>query len=131
MKRFVVAYWPSMLVSVVILYATLVPDPVGVDDLPSLPHVDKLIHAVMFGGLTGAVAFDYGRSCGVACLSRRVMVRVALCAALSGGLIELLQGGMDMGRGAEWADFFADAVGAAVACFVAPPVIRRVIRVLS
>ena len=62
MKRFVVAYWPSMLVSVVILYATLVPDPVGVDDLPSLPHVDKLIHAVMFGGLTGAVAFGFVRS---------------------------------------------------------------------
>jgi len=98
-----------------------------VDDMVLLPGMDKLIHAIMFGGLTGAVAFDYSRSHDLACPPRRTMVWIAVCASISGGGIELLQEAMALGRGAEWADFAADSLGALVAYFTAPSAIKRVL----
>lgn len=127
MKRFVAAYWPTMIVVAVILYATLFPDPMPVDDMELIPGMDKLIHAIMFGGLVGAVAFDYSRSHDIACPARRTMVLFAVCALIFGGVIELLQDAMGLGRGAEWADFAADSLGALVAYFTAPFAIKRVL----
>jgi len=40
-----------MVVAAVILYGTISSDPAGVEHLPMFPGADKLIHAVMFGGL--------------------------------------------------------------------------------
>ena len=51
-------WWPSALVVAVIIYATWLPDPVGAEELPKIPHLDKLIHAVMMGGLASALMFD-------------------------------------------------------------------------
>lgn len=123
MKHFAKNYWPTALVVAVILYATLFPDPAGVDELPPIPHIDKLIHAIMFGGLAGAMGFDYARSHGLLCPSRSAMGLFAVIATLAGGVIEILQGAMQLGRGADWFDLLADGVGALVAFFIAPPVI--------
>jgi len=128
MRRFVAAYWPSIMVVAVILYATLFPDPMPVDDLPLIPGLDKLIHAIMFGGLAGAVAFDYSRSHDLSRPPRSVMARVAIASAIAGGGIELLQDAMGLGRGAEWADFGADSLGALVAYITAPAAINRVLK---
>lgn len=46
-----------------------------------------------------------------------------MISTLAGGAIELLQGAMQLGRGADWYDLLADAVGALVAFFIAPPAI--------
>lgn len=115
-----------MTVVAVILYATLNSDPVAVDSLPPLPHLDKLIHAVMFGGLFSALCFDRYRSGHPLTLAAKVAF--ALCSALAGGLDELAQSAMDNGRSAELLDFIADCVGIAVAYMTAPPAIRRVVR---
>ena len=40
-----------MIVIAVILYATLNDNPLGADELPIFPGADKVIHAIMFGGL--------------------------------------------------------------------------------
>lgn len=128
MKRFLHDYWPTLIVMVVILYATLFPDPVPVDDMTLLPGVDKLIHAIMFGGLTGSVSFDYSRSHGLRRPPHGVMIIAALGASIAGGIIELLQDAMGMGRGAEWADFGADILGAVVAYFIAPFAIAYVLK---
>ena len=117
-----------MIVVAVILYATLFPDPAGVDDLPLIPHIDKLIHAIMFGGLAGALAFDYSRSHNIPKPSPRTMAAFAIASTLVGGGIELLQDAMQLGRGADWFDFLADAVGALVAYFAAPPAIARCLK---
>ena len=129
MKQFFCAYWPTLIVVAVILYATLLPDPMPVDDMSLFPNADKLIHAIMFGGLAGAVAFDYSRCHGRIRPPRMVMIAAAVGAALAGGLIELLQDAMGMGRGAEWADFAADSLGALLAYFAAPPAIVKVFRI--
>ena len=55
-------YWPSGLCLAVIIYATLSSDPIGADELPLIPHIDKIIHFIMMGGFAGAIAFDYYRA---------------------------------------------------------------------
>ncbi len=47
-----------MIVIAVILYATLNDNPLGADELPIFPGADKVIHAIMFGGLFSAISFD-------------------------------------------------------------------------
>ena len=64
MNRFITFlrhYWPTLIVVGVILFATLSSDPTG-DVSFEIPHLDKLIHAIMMGGLVGAIAFDYKRA---------------------------------------------------------------------
>lgn len=112
--------WPAwiltIVVSLAILYLTLWPDPLP-DDTPELfPGVDKVVHALMFGGLTLVVLLDRQR------LSARHQKKwsplrgsfvwaTALISSLSGTIIEFLQRAMDMGRGFEAGDIAADAAG--------------------
>ena len=121
-------YWPTAIVVAVIIYATLFPHPVGADELPVIPGIDKLIHAIMFGGLTGALIFDYARSHDRTLPSRGIAALFALASTLAGGGIELLQDAMQLGRGADIYDFIADAAGAFAAFFIAPAAVRAVRR---
>lgn len=126
MLRFIRQWWPTAIVVCVILYATLNEDPVGADELPLIPHIDKLIHAVMFGGLFAALCFDYYRA-GHALRTRAMLCFAAACVC-AGILDEIAQTLMENGRSGEPADFAADCLGIAVAWFTAPPAIRRVLR---
>lgn len=123
-------YWPSLIVLGVILYATLDSDPIDIDEDLWFPHLDKLIHAIMMGGFTGAIAFDMQRAHKESnILNMRLMAKIACGVALFGACDELLQGWMDNGRGCEWLDFLADVTGAVCAMFLAPPAIRWVLNV--
>lgn len=126
MRLFLKKWWPTCIVVAVILYATLNSDPVGADQLPLIPHIDKLIHAVMFGGLFSAICFDYYRAGNA--LTQIIMLVVAAISICAGGLNELAQGVVDNGRTTEGLDFVADCVGVAVAYITAPPAIRRVVK---
>lgn len=128
-KEFLSRWWPSALTLAVILYATLFPDPMWPDEGPEIPGIDKLIHAVMFGGFAGALAFDYARK-----KPRRKpgLGRMALFCVVSlavGGVIELLQNAMGLGRSGDGLDFLADAAGAAVAFVTAPAAVAAVLRI--
>lgn len=127
--NFLTRYWPSLLVVAVIVYATLFPDPLPDDPAFAIPHLDKLIHAIMFGGMAGALAFDYRRSHPAPPrLGHRTMAACCLIAAAFGLVIELAQEAMGLGRsGDEW-DFIADCTGTIVAYFTAPPAIAAVLR---
>ena len=49
----------SLFTVMVILWLTLMPDPLG-DDAPTLfPGADKIVHGLMFGFLTIVVLLDY------------------------------------------------------------------------
>ena len=105
--------WPVVWV-IVIGLLTLTPG----NDLPRWPwaaaiHLDKIVHFVLFGVLAwllaGVFIFRNGMD------RKRAVVLSVLAAVVYGGLIELLQGWMEMGRSAEWADLLADALGAVVA----------------
>lgn len=121
----------TIIVTLAILYLTLWPNPLP-DDTPELfPGADKVVHALMFGGLTLVVLLDRQRltacrrqsetSLGEASASGRkawqplrssFVWSVAFISAFSGVVIECLQFLMGLGRGFEVGDILADAVGA-------------------
>lgn len=124
MLVFVKKWWPSILTFSVVLYATLWPDPVGAEEVSLFPGADKLIHAIMMGGLASAVLFDWRRS--GRSLSRRFIVSVACVAVLFSALDEIAQNAMNLGRALEFLDFLADTGGIIIASFAAPPVINKI-----
>ena len=67
---------------------------------PDMPGSDKLYHVLACAALAFPLTFA----------RPRFMVPVALAVVVYGGLIELIQ--PYVGRSREWADLFADALGA-------------------
>lgn len=121
-------YWPSALVVLVIIYATWLPQPLPDSDMPSIPHIDKLIHAVMMGGLAAALMFDYYRSSPHRRLTFRHIVRFTLIAAAFSVIDEFVQGILPIGRPSDTLDLLADWLGCIIAALTAPPAIRAVVK---
>lgn len=109
-----------------IIYATWVPQPLEPETLPEIPGLDKVIHAVMTGGLLGALVFDTTRRQHWQPLSRRTMVWLALGAALFGIVDEVVQGLLPIGRPSDPLDLLADWAGVLVAYFAAPPAVNAI-----
>lgn len=126
MKRFISTWWPTMLVVGVILYATLNDDPIGADELPVFPGADKLIHAIMFGGLFSAITFDRCRD-GRSIDLKPLIFTAAICFAC-GGIDEICQSTLTAARDGDPLDFLADCGGILIAFFTAPPAIRAVLK---
>lgn len=114
LRRYVPVYQPSMVILVAILYLTLLPDPLGEDELPLFYGADKVAHFIMFGALTGAIIFDMSRDkCRVTIV--RALLVAALCSII-GITVEFLQSWMQMGRsGNDIADAVANCAGTLVA----------------
>lgn len=123
----------SALVVCAILYLTLAPQPLPETEDISFFGFDKVGHFFMFGGLCFAVTFDM---CLARCRSGRpgqsgrsmLMWAVAGGAIVFGGVIELLQMWMALGRTAEWADFVADILGVLLFAYVSPFIVPYIIR---
>lgn len=121
MKRlmFFPGYQLTAVVVCVILYLTLLPQPLGEEEFPLFEGADKVVHFIMFGGLTGTFIFDRWRM--YKTLSLRGALLTALCSALFGGVIEWLQYAMALGRaGNDIYDALANTLGA----FTAVPICR-------
>lgn len=126
--KFLKKYWPSILVLAVILYATLSSDPLGADELPSIPHIDKLIHATMMGGFFGAIVFDMQRADKSCRLSKIKLYVIALGLMAFSLADEMVQSAMEQGRSGDLYDMLADWTGILVAFFAAPPAVRAVLK---
>ncbi|MCM1094564.1 MAG: VanZ family protein [Lachnospiraceae bacterium] len=111
----------SFVVLVAVLYLTLYPNPLPENDIPLFPGADKVVHALMMFGLSGCVAYDYMRSrYGKDKMTppKGMLLCLLALTTLFGGVIELLQSWMDVGRSEDILDFVADAAGAIVAFVV-------------
>lgn len=96
---------------IAVLYLTLLPQPLGEEEIHLFENADKVVHFIMFGGLTGTFIFDRFR------ISRTLTMRgallTALCSSLLGAAIEYLQYAMHMGRaGNDIYDALANTAGA-------------------
>ena len=113
-------------VSLVILYLTLVPQPLPEDTPPLFPGADKLVHAIMFGALAAAIVLDARRRGTAAC--RRMEILAGVISSVAGGLIELLQWWMDAGRSGETVDFAADVAGACLGAWAGHKIAKIILR---
>lgn len=117
-------YLLSIIIFLVINYLTLVKNPLGGWGSGWFTGADKIVHAVMFAALAGALYLDIVRRKNVYVEGAKVALICAVLATIVGGEIEIMQGAGSAGRSAEWLDFAADAVGALVGAFVAIPLWR-------
>lgn len=127
LPHWLLGFWPTMIVLLVIVYATWTPHPVDPDDIPKIPYVDKLIHAIMMGGLCSALMFDFYRHRHGQLTLRTIIAFAASVMAFS-VLDEWLQGVLPIGRPSDVWDLVADCIGCLVAVFAAPPVIKKVVK---
>ena len=102
-------FWISSALCVVILVLCFV----NTSSLPEAPmsNFDKLVHALMFLGLSGAVFFDHTRYLRQSIGGLAVFSGSLLFPVLMGGLIEFVQIFLPYRTG-DWGDFFYDVIGA-------------------
>lgn len=84
---------------------------------PTFPvGTDKVVHGIMYLTLAACLVPELGRKQASAPLANRLFTAqcVWVLASAYGGLIELLQMWMGLGRSAEWGDLVADVIGAAI-----------------
>lgn len=116
----------TCIVIAAILYLTLVPRPLPPEMDMDIPGLDKLVHAIMFGGLAGTACIDYAyRRRSFAPLTAKAAAAIAAAATAAGGLIEIAQQQMALGRGGDPLDFLADAIGAALGAFIAFRILKN------
>lgn len=102
----------SVFTVILILWLTLAPKPLG-DDPPQLfPGADKIVHAIMFGFLTAMMLLDWQRIHGWERATWGMSTLYATAVSFFGIFIECAQSFMGLGRGFDWWDILADAIGA-------------------
>lgn len=111
----------SAIVLGVVLYAVLTPNPPS-SELFAIPYGDKIVHFLMFGGLSATVMWDYGRRTG--CVGRREWLVIGAICGVFGFLTEWMQDVEGAGRVADWQDGLADVAGA----YIVPLAFWRVIK---
>lgn len=109
---------PTLIVVGLICYLTLVPDPLGDEDIPLFPGADKIVHFIMFGTLSTVTALDWWRYRGKR-LNTLQALFWGLASSIAGALIEIAQQEMNVGRSGDLLDLFADCIGAFAGSFVA------------
>lgn len=101
-----------------ILWLTLAPRPLG-DMKPELfPGADKVVHAIMFGGLLLMIYVDKARSAGWRPPHAFFIVAAMLVVILFGTAIEFIQGSMNIGRSFDTYDILADAAGSILVAII-------------
>lgn len=102
-------------VTIIITLLLLLPQPLP-DDMYQIQWfdgADKVVHGMMFAALGGAIMID----CRLSKVRTHILMMIAiatLAAAAYGGIMELAQDCLGMGREGSWEDFAADAIGGAL-----------------
>lgn len=101
----------SAVVTAGVLYLTLAPRPFGSVGIPLFEGADKVVHFMMFFAMAFAYHFDFRRG-KKPVDEARLMGWIFVSLSAFGGLIELAQWKMRMGRSGDWYDLLADIAGA-------------------
>lgn len=101
----------SAVVTAGVLFLTLAPRPFGSVRIPLFEGADKVVHFMMFFAMAFAYHFDFRRG-KKPVDEARLMGWIFVSLSAFGGLIELAQWKMRMGRSGDWYDLLADIAGA-------------------
>jgi VanZ family protein len=82
--------------------------------LPAAPmkNFDKLVHTIMFLGLSGVIFFDNTGYLRFPITKKRIFWGTFVFPVAFGGIIELLQACLTSTRKGDWYDFLFDVIGA-------------------
>lgn len=108
---------PTALCTAAILYITIAPHPAGEELVPVFPGYDKVIHGIMFFGLTLCVCVDALLHPDAAPTRRRLLCILLVCAAF-GAVDECMQTLLTADREGSVADWLADFAGCTLALFL-------------
>jgi VanZ family protein len=78
---------------------------------PPMPDFDKVVHLLMFLGLSLIVFFDNTRYLKKRISFRRIILASFLFPVLTSGLIEIMQEYLTSYRTGDWMDFLFDGIG--------------------
>ena len=125
--RHIPPYLPTAMVLAAILYISLAPNPMP-DEIPLLlfPGADKIIHFIMYCALTGTFCFDYYRR-GLLNSELQTLATALVVSIIIGGVIELLQGYMGIGRSNDWWDFAANTAGCLTGVIIGKYYIKKLL----
>ena len=112
MRSFIIKNIRTVIITLLILYATLTPSSgIPKTNILSIKHIDKVIHFGMFFCLLIAIAWDYRNHIK---FQRLFLIGIAYCMALA-LLTEFLQLKFYAERSGTMGDIIADLVGCAIA----------------
>ena len=117
-KYYFLYYWKSILIIAVILYLSFA-SPSTFKGVPSFEFEDKLVHLLMYGGLTGFLILDFRQYSRY--FQTTVITYVLICLALPvflGAAVEIIQPVFFPPRTAEWIDWFSDITGVLSGWFI-------------
>lgn len=120
---------PNFLMSgiVFLLIPRLTLDPQPIEDMKIMifPGADKVVHALMFGGMAGVMCLDFQKRNWKMPISWKLLAFSCVFASILGIVIEYLQGNMNLGRTFEAMDIVADIIGAVLITVVFSIVSKR------
>lgn len=109
--HFILYFWKSILIISIILYLSFAP-PSTFNGVPTFGNEDKLVHLLMYAGLTGVLIFDFRRYAKTKTMSIVAFILICLLfPVFLGGAVEILQPIYFAPRTAEWFDWFSDISG--------------------
>lgn len=110
-KLLIFRFWKSIIITLGILYLSFAP-PSTFNGVPSFNYEDKLVHFLLYSGLTCLLIYDFNKN-----RNYTKLAFVLICIAfpiILGGLVEILQPLYFAPRTAEWFDWFSDIAGVLV-----------------
>lgn len=108
--KFIRLYWKSITVVVCILYLSFAP-PSTFKKIPTFDNEDKIIHFLMYAGLTAVLIYDFRNHTKNNANTFIFVVACLLFPSIFGGLIEILQPTLFAPRTGSIGDFYADILG--------------------
>ena len=105
-------YWKSIFIVLFVQYLSFT-SPTTFDEMPSLeiPNLDKLVHFLMYAGLTTVLIWDFKKH---RKSNSNFQFFVLICIVfpiLFGGIVEILQSAYFAPRTGDWFDWLADLSG--------------------
>ena len=110
MKNIVRLYWKSFFVIICILYLSFA-SPSSFKKIPTFDNEDKIVHFLMYAGLTAVLIFDFRNHKKNNNFCSSFVLACLIFPSILGGLIEILQPRYFAPRTGSFGDFFADMIG--------------------
>lgn len=107
--KYIKRYPFSLGVIAVVIYLSFFKPPST--DLAKIPHLDKLVHLCMYGGMSGMLWLEFFRNHRKKAILWHAWIGAVLCPIVFSGAIELLQEYATSYRGGDWLDFLANTTG--------------------